>query len=141
MEQVLTEAVSQERFAAFLVGGFALTALALAALGLYGVMAYVVRARLREIGIRMALGARAGVVFGHVVGRGLVLSGAGAALGLFGALAATRVLSAWLLGVSATDPAVFAGVLLVLLLVSALASAVPARRAARVDPLVALRDE
>ncbi len=141
MTQVLTEAVSQERFAAVLLGGFALTALALAALGLYGVMAYVVRARVREIGIRMALGARAGAVFGRVVGRGLALSGAGAALGLFGAFAATRVLSAWLFGVSPTDPTVFAGVLLVLLLVSALASAVPARRAARVDPLVALRDE
>lgn len=141
MGQVLAEAVSQERFAALLLGGFALTALALAALGLYGVMAYVVRARVREIGIRMALGARAGVVFGRVVGRGLALSGAGAALGLLGAFAATRVLSAWLVGVSPTDPAVFAGVLLMLLLVSGLASTVPARRAARVDPLVALRDE
>jgi putative ABC transport system permease protein len=141
MRQVLTDAVSQERFAALLLGGFALSALALAAVGMYGVMAYVVRARAREIGIRMALGARAGVVFGRVVGRGLVLSGVGAALGLFGALAGTRVLSAWLFGVSPTDPNVFAGVLLVLFLVSALACAVPARRAARVDPLIALRDE
>jgi putative ABC transport system permease protein len=141
MRQVLTEAVSQERFAALLLGGFALSALVLAAVGLYGVMAYVVRARAREIGIRMALGARATAVFGGVVGRGLVLSGAGAALGLFGALAATRVLSAWLVGVSPTDPAIFAAVLLGLLVVSALACAVPARRAAGVDPVIALRDE
>jgi predicted permease len=141
MRQVLTEAVSEERFAALLLGGFAVTALFLAAIGMYGVMAYVVRARAREIGIRMALGARAGAVFGRVVGRGLVLSGTGAALGLLGAWAATRVLSAWLFGVSPTDPAIFAGVPLVLLLVSGLACAGPARRAAHVDPLVALRDE
>jgi putative ABC transport system permease protein len=141
MRQVLTEAVSQERFAALLLGGFAMSALFLASMGMYGVMAYVVRSRAREIGIRMALGARASGVFGRVLGRGLVLSGAGAALGLLGALAATRLLSAWLLGVSPTDPAVFGAVLLVLLLVSALACAVPARRAARLDPLVLLRDE
>jgi putative ABC transport system permease protein len=141
MRQVLTEAVAHERFAALLLGGFALTALVLAALGMYGVMAYVVRARTREIGIRMALGARAGEVFGRVVGRGLFLSGAGAGLGLLGAGAASRVLSAWLFGVSPTDPVVFAAVVVLLLLVSALACALPARRAAHVDPLVALRDE
>jgi predicted permease len=141
MKQVLSQAVSQERFAALLLGGFALIAVVLAAIGMYGVMAYVVRARTREIGIRMALGARAGAVFARVVGRGLLLSGTGAGLGLLGAFAATRVLSAWLFGVSPTDPAVFAGVLLVLLFVSGLASALPARRAAHVDPLVALRDE
>jgi predicted permease len=140
MKQVLTEAVSQERLAALLLGSFAITALFLAAIGIYGVMAYVVRSRTREIGIRMALGARAGRVFVQVLGRGLVLSGAGAVLGLLLASAGSRVLSAWLFGVSPTDPAVFAGVLLGLLLVSALACAVPARRAARFDPLVALRD-
>jgi putative ABC transport system permease protein len=141
MQQVLTDAVSEERFSALLLGWFALCALALAAIGMYGVMAYVVRARAREIGIRMALGARAGAVFAGVVGRGLALSGLGAALGLAGALAATRVFSAWLFGVSPKDPAVFLGVLLVLLLASLLACALPARRAALVDPLVALRDE
>jgi putative ABC transport system permease protein len=141
MRQVLAEAVTQERFAALLLGAFAMTALALAAIGLYGVMAYVVRARAREIGIRMALGARARAVFGQFVGRGLVLSGLGAGLGLFGALAGSRLLGAWLFGVSPSDPAVFAYVVVVLFAVSALACAVPARRAARVDPLVALRDE
>ncbi len=141
MRQILTGAVSQERFAAVLLGGFALAAVALAAIGLYGVMAFVVRASAREIGIRMALGARASAIFGRVVGRGLALSGAGAALGLLGAIALTRLLASWLFGVSPTDPAVFALVLLGLLAVSALACAVPARRAAQVDPLVALRDE
>jgi len=141
MRQILTDAVSQERFAALLLGGFALTAVALAAIGLYGVMAFVVRASAREIGIRMALGARASAVFGRVVGRGLVLSGCGAALGLLGVFAGTRLLASWLFGVSPSDPAVFALVLLGLLAVSALACAVPARRAAQVDPLVALRDE
>jgi len=138
---VLQEAVGQERFGALLLGAFAATALLLAAVGNYAVMAYVVSRRAHEIGIRMALGARAGEVFGTVVGRGLVLGGAGAALGLLGAFATTRLLSSLLFGVSPTDPLVFAGVPLLLMLVSALASAVPAWRAARVDPLVALRDE
>jgi len=145
MTAVLAEDVGSERYNALLLGLFAATALLLAAVGIYGVMAYAVSRRTAEIGIRMALGAPARRVFAAVVGRGLVLCGAGATLGLLGTLALIRALEASLAGllfeVSATDPVVIAGVPLVLLTVGLLACVVPASRAARVDPLVALRDE
>jgi putative ABC transport system permease protein len=115
-------------------------ALLLAAVGIYGVMAYSVGRRAHEIGVRMALGARAAEVFAMVVGQGLRLSGWGAALGLVGALGLSRVLAGLLHGVSPTDPLTFAAVTLLLTAVAALACFLPARRAARVDPLVALRE-
>ena len=138
MTAVLVDDVGSERYNALLLGPFAGVALLLAAVGMYGVMAYAVSRRTAEIGIRMALGAPAGRVFASVVGRGLALSATGATLGLLLALALSRLLAASLSGmlfeVSPTDPVVFTGVPLLLLAVSLLACAVPARRAARVDP-------
>jgi len=139
MSQVLSEAVGQERYNAWLLGLFALTALLLAAGGIYGVMAYTVSLRTQEIGVRMALGASARSVFEVVVARGLALSGAGSAAGLLAALGLSRVLSGMVHDVSLTDPMTFAAVAIGLLFVSFVACALPALRAARVDPLTALR--
>lgn len=108
--------------------------------GLYGVVSYGVQRRVREIGIRQALGATPGDVVRRIVGRGLALATVGTALGLAGAVAATRWLQSFLFGVSATDPATLAGVSLLLVLTAGLASWIPARRATRVDPLQVLRD-
>jgi len=140
MEEILAEAVGQDRFKTLLLGLLAGVALLLAAVGIYGVMAYSVGRRAHEIGVRMALGARAAEVFAMVVGQGLRLSALGAALGLVGALGLSRVLAGLLHGVSPTDPGTFAAVTLLLTAVAALACSLPARRAARVDPLVALRE-
>jgi len=120
---------------------FGAVALVLASLGIYGVMAYSVAQRAREIGIRIALGAPAGQVLGMVVGGGLRLAIAGVALGLGGALLVTQALKAALYQVSATDPLTFLGVSALLLAVAAVASWAPARRAARVDPMLSLRAE
>ncbi len=138
MEEILAEAVGQDRFNTLLLGLLAGVALLLASVGIYGVMACSVGRRAHEIGVRMALGARAAEVFAMVVGQGLRLSGWGAALGLVGALGLSRVLAGLLHGVSPTDPLTFAAVTLLLTAVAALACFLPARRAARVDPLVAL---
>jgi putative ABC transport system permease protein len=120
---------------------FAAAALVLAAIGIYGVLAYAVRQRSNEIGIRRALGARAGDVLRMVVGRAMALAAGGLLIGLLASLALTRLLAGFLYGVSATDPLTLAAVALLLVLVALLASAVPARRAARLDPMVALREE
>ncbi|HET7564250.1 MAG TPA: FtsX-like permease family protein, partial [Gemmatimonadaceae bacterium] len=141
MDQLLGDAVAQPRFYMLLLGAFALVALLLAAVGIYGVMAYVVGQRAHEIGIRMALGARKGQVLRQVVSRGMRPALVGLVLGVLGSLALTRVLSRLLFGVSATDPLTFAGVALLLLGVAFLATWLPARRAARVDPAIALRGE
>jgi putative ABC transport system permease protein len=133
------EATAQPRFTALLAGTFAALATLLAGLGIYGVLAYSVAQRRREIGIRMALGARAADVRSLVVGQAVALGGVGVAIGLAGALALTRVLASLLFGVSAADPLTFAAVCLLLMTVVALAAWLPARRATRVDPLVALR--
>ncbi|HKB10240.1 MAG TPA: ABC transporter permease [Vicinamibacterales bacterium] len=133
------EAAAQPRFTAVLAGTFAALATLLAGLGLYGVLAYSVALRRREIGIRMALGARARDVGSMVVGQALVLGGIGVAVGLAGALALTRMLRSLLFDVGASDPLTFALVSLMLMAVVAAAAYLPARRATRVDPLVALR--
>jgi putative ABC transport system permease protein len=141
IDQLLGDSVAKPRFYMLLLGAFALCALVLAAIGIYGVMAYVVGQRTHEIGVRMALGARGDQVLREVVGRGMRPAMVGLVAGISGALALTGVLSKLLYGVSATDPLTFVGVALVLAAVALLANLVPARRAARVDPAIALRSE
>ena len=124
-----------------LLGVFAALALLLAAVGIYGVMSYVVSLRTNEIGVRMALGAQPRDVLGLVLGRGTKLAVAGVAIGLAGALALSRFLSSLLFGVRSTDPPTFLAVALLLIAVALAACYFPARRAMRVEPLVALRHE
>jgi len=141
MRDRIGEATSRARFSATLLGIFASIALVLAALGIYGVMSYAVNQRTREIGIRLALGARPGDVLGPVVGRGLILTVIGIAIGVGAALASTRVLTTLLYEVKPSDPSTYAVIAVVLGAVALLASYIPARRATRVDPLTALRAE
>ena len=141
MENVLSESIARQRFSMLLLGIFAALALALATVGIYGVMSYSVAQRTREIGIRMALGAQRSDVLKLVVGQGLKLVMIGVLIGLVIALVLTRVMSSLLFGVSATDPLTFTIISLVLISVAVLASYIPARRATRVDPMVALRYE
>jgi putative ABC transport system permease protein len=138
---LVDDSLSQRRFNALLLGLFAGIGLILAAVGLYGVMSYSVHQRVREIGVRVALGAHPGDVQGMIVRQGLLLVLAGLAAGLAGALALSRLLASLLYEVSPADPVTFAGISLVLALVGLLATWLPARRATRVDPLVALRYE
>jgi len=140
LEDVIGGGVAQERFALRLVGAFALLALVLAAVGLYGVLSYAVSRRRREMGIRMALGAPAAAVRSMVVRDGGRLAIAGIACGSLGAIAATRFLRSLLFGVSATEPAVFAVAAAVLMGVALAASWIPASTATKVDPLEAVRD-
>jgi hypothetical protein len=140
MTDLLSDVVAQERLGALLMGLLSLVALALAVGGIYGVMAYAVGRRAHEIGVRMALGARPGAVEAMVLRDGLRLGAFGTGAGLLGALALSRVLKTLLHGVSPTDPATFAAAGLLLLTVAALASLLPARRAARLDPVATLRE-
>lgn len=141
MDQYVAESVSPRRFNAMLLAIFAGLALVLASVGIYGVMAYSVTQRTHEIGIRVALGAQSSHVIRLVVGRGMALVLSGVAIGLAGALALTRVMTSLLYGVSATDPLTFGVVSGVLVAVALLANYIPARRATRIDPMVALRYE
>ena len=141
MDELLSRSVAPRRFELFLLAIFAALALGLAAVGIYGLLAFSVSRRTREIGVRLALGAHPGDVLRLIVGQGMKLVFAGVALGVAGAVALTRVMASLLYGVSATDPATFAAVALLLTLAAALACYVPARRAMRVDPMAALRME
>ena len=141
MDQIFSNVVSQPRFHAMILGIFSIFALSLTAIGLYGVLSYAVTQRTHEIGIRMALGARRKEVLGLVIRQGMMLAGAGMALGLVGALLTTRFLSAMLYAVQATDAATFGAVALLLAAVALGAAYIPARRATKVDPMVALRYE
>jgi putative ABC transport system permease protein len=141
MEQVVAASVTQPRFFAGLIAAFAGIALLLAALGIYGVMSYSVTQRTHEMGIRAALGARQRDLLRMVVGQGMLLAAIGLGVGLAGAFGLTRLLTSMLFGVGATDPLTFAAVSLLLAAVAFAASYLPARRAARVDPMVALRYE
>ncbi len=141
MEAQMRRSLEQQRFAVLLMGSFAGAALFLAALGVYGVLAYVVRQRAREISVRMALGARRLDVVGLVVRRAMLIVGIGALAGLGAAVALTRLMSSLLFDVSATDPTTFIAVTVVLVSVAFAASYLPARRAASLDPMQVLREE
>ena len=141
LESWVTEAMAPTRFLLALTATFAAVALVLAVLGLYGVVAFSVRQRTREIGVRVALGATDRDIRRLILGHGLVVAGAGIVLGLAASIALTRIVRSYLVGVTATDPVTFVGVPLVLLGVSALASYLPARRATAINPVQALREE
>jgi putative ABC transport system permease protein len=141
MGAVVSEAVSTPASTAVLMALFAALALVLGTIGIYGVLSFLVSNRTREIGVRMALGAQRGDVLRSVMGEGAKLSMAGIALGMAGAFALMRVLSGELYGVAATDPLTFGGVAILVAVVAMTACYVPARRAMKVDPIVALRYE
>ncbi|MDT7604748.1 MAG: putative transport system permease protein [Acidobacteriota bacterium] len=141
MEEVAARSIASQRFNMLLLGSFAALGLLLAAVGIYGVMSYMVAQHTREIGIRMALGAQARDVVRLVVGQGLRLTLAGIIVGLAGAFALTRLMTTLLFGVTATDPATFVAIPLLLVAVALAACFIPARRATRVEPTVALRYE
>ena len=141
MEQIVMESARGRRWTLVLLGAFAALALGLALVGIYGVMAWSVARRTREIGIRVALGAEPGRVARLVLGEGVKLCAAGAAIGLIGAIALRRLLASFVFGVSTADPWVYAAVIALMTTVAIMACYVPARRASRVDPLEALRTE
>ncbi len=141
MDELLSGTLAQRRFNLWLLGGFSLAALLLASIGLYGVIAYSVAQRTRELGVRAALGADRGAILRMLLSEGMKITGTGAALGLVGALSLGRLLGNQLYGVGPFDPLAFAGVLLVLFTVAAVAIYVPARRATRVAPTVAMQSE
>jgi putative ABC transport system permease protein len=141
MRAFVDRAMAPTRFTLALIGVFAVIAAILAAVGLYGVLSTTVRQRTAEIGVRMAFGAPHRSIFGLMIGEGLKLSAAGVALGLVAAYLLTRVMSSMLVGVGATDPATFGAIVVLFFIISAVASWLPARRAAGLEPTIALREE
>jgi putative ABC transport system permease protein len=141
MREVVAASLAVPRLTGFLLGAFAAIALALAAVGIYGVVAYLVSQRTQEIGIRLAMGAERSQVLGMVLRHGLSLATAGIVIGLSGAFALTRLMASQLYQVRASDPFTFAAVAVLLMLIALGASVLPARRATRVSPTVALRAE
>jgi putative ABC transport system permease protein len=141
LQTIITQSLTDHRTNSVLLGSFAAVALALAAIGLYGVLSYAVTQRTRELGIRIALGAQRGHIFSLIVGGGMKMVGLGLAIGLLAALLLTRLLTTLLYGVGPTDPATFAFVIVILAAVAFLANYLPAHRAMRVDPTIALRYE
>ena len=139
MEDRVEAQIGQRHLLALLLGSFASVALALALIGIYGVIAYSVIQRTQELGIRRALGAQGSDILLLVMGQGVILALAGIVVGLAGAMTLTRVMTALLFHVSATDPLTFAGIAALFLLVALAASYIPARRATRIDPNAALR--
>jgi ABC-type antimicrobial peptide transport system permease subunit len=141
MEQVIAESTARQNFNMLLLTIFAATALLLAAIGIYGLMAYSVEQRTQEIGIRIALGAGSHDMLRLVIVQGLRLAGIGMAIGLAAAFGLTRLLSSLLFGVKTTDPMAFGVVVATLAAVAGIATYIPARRATRIDPVIALRYE
>ena len=141
MEEIIADSLANRRVSMMVLGTFAALALALASIGIYGVISYLVGQRTHEIGIRMALGAEQSDVLGMVLREGMKMIVVGVAIGLLAAVGLTRLMASLLFGVSATDPLTFAGVAMILILVALAACYVPARRAVKVDPLIALRYE
>jgi ABC-type antimicrobial peptide transport system permease subunit len=141
MQERLYDSLARQRFSSTMLGAFAVFALLLAAIGLYGVMSHLVTQSTRDIGVLVALGARPGNIIQLVVRQGMELAGIGIVVGLAAAVALTRVMASLLFGVSATDLATFAAVPALLGAVALAATAIPAWRATRVDPMVALREE
>jgi ABC-type antimicrobial peptide transport system permease subunit len=140
MEQAIGASAASRRFAMLLVSVFAAMAMTLTAVGIYGVVSYSVSQRTREIGIRTALGATRRSVLGLVLRQGMIFALVGIGIGLVGSLGLTRLISSQLFGVSSADPATFVSVAGLLMLITLAACYIPARRAARVDPMVALRN-
>jgi putative ABC transport system permease protein len=141
LESWVDKAMAQSRFLLVLSATFAFLALVLASLGLYGVLSYTVRQRTREVGVRLALGASGDDMMRLMLGQGLVLSAIGLVLGLVGSFALTRVVRAYLVGVTPTDVVTFIAVPALLLVAAAVACYIPARRASRIEPSVALRED
>jgi len=141
LDDILDEEVVQRRLGATLLTAFAVLALLLASLGIYGILSYFVAQHTPEIGVRLALGASGADILKLVLGRGMTLAFLGVGLGALGSLALTRLMSSLLFGISATDPATFAGAALLLTALALLACYLPARRAVRVDPTIAMRYE
>jgi putative ABC transport system permease protein len=139
METLFEQSIGPRRFNLYLLSAFASVALALAAIGLFGVMAYLVSQRTREIGVRLALGATRGEVFRQILGRGMLLAATGATIGVVAATGLSRAMETLLFSISGRDPITFVAVPIALVMVAALACYLPARRATRVDPVVALR--
>jgi predicted lysophospholipase L1 biosynthesis ABC-type transport system permease subunit len=141
LEQVVSASLDNRRFSMVMLGCFAAAALLLAMVGLYGIMAFITSERTTEIGIRIALGAQRADTLRLILGQSFTLVGLGIVIGIAGALAGTRLLAALLYGISGSDVATYAGVVFLLLLSALTASAIPARRAMKVDPMIALRHE